>query len=96
MGWVYLLVEIDDIGVERYKIGITKNDPIKRVKQLQTGNANLISVLRSYQSDNYRRVEQWLHKKYSSLKTEASNEWRALQPEHVFHLLMIVKKLMKR
>jgi hypothetical protein len=36
MGYVYLLLQIDFDGNESYKIGITKNDPNKRVKQLQT------------------------------------------------------------
>lgn len=36
MGYVYLLLETDKDGNERHKIGITKNWPEKRVKQLQT------------------------------------------------------------
>jgi hypothetical protein len=36
MGYVYLFLEVDKEGNEAYKIGITKNEPIKRVKQLQT------------------------------------------------------------
>ena len=87
MGFVYLLLEIDRSNNETYKIGITKKDPNIRVKQLQTGNPNTISVIRSYQSDNYNKVEQWLHKKYGSFKTEADNEWRALKPEHVFSFI---------
>ena len=35
MGYVYLFLEIDSAGQETYKIGITKNDPNKRIKQLQ-------------------------------------------------------------
>jgi hypothetical protein len=36
MGYVYLLFCVNKDGSEGYKIGITKNDPNKRVKQLQT------------------------------------------------------------
>ena len=36
MGYVYLLLCVESNGVEHHKIGITKNPPIKRVKQLQT------------------------------------------------------------
>lgn len=36
MGYVYLLLETDKNGDERYKIGITKNPVEKRIKQLQT------------------------------------------------------------
>ena len=48
MGYVYLILEIDKNGEETYKIGITKNDPIKRQKNLQTGNPNKIQVLNFY------------------------------------------------
>lgn len=36
MGYVYLILEVDKNGDERHKIGISKNDPNKRNKQLQT------------------------------------------------------------
>ena len=50
MGYVYLLLQTDIDGHESHKIGITKNDPKLRVKQLQTGNPNKISLLRQYES----------------------------------------------
>lgn len=82
MGYIYLFIEVDNNGDETYKIGITKNDPIKRTKQLQTGNPRLISVLKSYESDNYLKIERLLHRKYFN-KTEARNEWRNLTNEEV-------------
>ena len=86
MGYVYLLLQLDFEGNESYKIGITKNDPNKRLKQLQTGNPNKISLHRKYESKNYLKVEQWLHRKYQG-KTEAKNEWRILTDEQVFSFL---------
>lgn len=86
MGYVYLMLQIDFEGTESYKIGITKNDPILRCKQLQTGNPNKISVHRMYESKNYLKVEQWLHRKYQT-RTEAKNEWRTLTNEQVFSFL---------
>lgn len=83
MGYVYLFLEVDNEGVETYKIGITKNDPNKRIKQLQTGNPRKISLIKFYQSENYLKVERWLHKKYFN-KTEAENEWRSLSDEEIF------------
>jgi len=80
MGYVYLFLEIDSAGQETYKIGITKNDPNKRIKQLQTGNPRKIELLKTYSSENYLKVEKWLHRKYS-MKTEAENEWRSLTNE---------------
>ena len=86
MGYVYLLLQIDFDGNESYKIGITKNDPILRCKQLQTGNPNKISVHRKYETKNYLKVERWLHRKYQT-RTEAKNEWRTLTDEQVFSFL---------
>ena len=86
MGYVYLMLQIDFEGTESYKIGITKNDPQLRMKQLQTGNPNKISVHRMYESKNYLKVERWLHRKYQT-RTEAKNEWRTLTYEQVFSFL---------
>ena len=86
MGYVYLLLQLDFEGNESYKIGITKNEPNLRVKQLQTGNPNKISLHRKYESKNYLKVERWLHRKYQT-KTEAKNEWRTLTDEQVFSFL---------
>lgn len=86
MGYVYLLLQLDFEGNESYKIGITKNDPNKRVKQLQTGNPNKISLHKKYESKNYLKVERWLHRKYQT-RTEAKNEWRTLTYEQVFSFL---------
>ena len=87
MGYVYLLLQTDIDGHESHKIGITKNDPKFRVKQLQTGNPNKISLLNQYVTDNYLKVEQWLHRKHSSSKSEAKNEWRMLTDEQVFSFI---------
>lgn len=86
MGYVYLFMELDSEGNETFKIGITKNDPAKRIKQLQTGNPRTIRLVKFYQSQNYLKVERWLHRKYQ-LKTEAENEWRSLSNEEIlsFH-----------
>jgi hypothetical protein len=82
MGYVYLFLEVDAEGNEAIKIGVTKNDPNKRIKQLQTGNSRKISFLKSYSTDNYLKVERYLHKKHNT-KTEAENEWRTLTSEEV-------------
>jgi len=91
MGYVYLLLEVDKDGNERHKIGITKNDPELRVKQLQTGNPAKISLLKFYESENHLKVERWLHKQYQS-KTEADNEWRSLSNEEVITFEATCKK----
>ena len=87
MGYVYLLLQTDIDGHESHKIGITKNDPKKRQKILQTGNPNKITLLKQYESKNYLKVEQWLHRKHSGSKSEAKNEWRMLSDEQVFSFI---------
>lgn len=83
IGYVYLLLEVDKDGCERHKIGFTKNNPNKRLKQLSTGNSNVISVLNQFETPNYKHVEKWLHRKFSKQKTEAKNEWFTLTNEQV-------------
>ena len=45
MGYVYLLLQTDIDGHESHKIGITKNDPELRVKQLQTFHKSMIFII---------------------------------------------------
>jgi hypothetical protein len=87
MGFVYLLLSINDYGEEVYKIGVTKRNVDTRIRELQTGNPNKISVLRVYESDNYLKVERWMHRKHFDSKTEAKNEWRNLTNEQIITFL---------
>jgi|APCry1669192269_1035402.scaffolds.fasta_scaffold12502_3 hypothetical protein len=93
MGYVYLLLETDKDGNERHKIGFTKNHPEKRVKQLKTGNSNIISLLNFYQSTNYKRIEHWLHGDFANQKTQADNEWFMLTNEDVIGFIDKCKKI---
>lgn len=87
MGYVYLLLEVDKHGNERHKIGFSKNHPEKRVKQLQTGNSNVITLLNLYETSNYQKLEKWLHGIFSNQKTEANNEWFTLSNHQVTHFI---------
>lgn len=87
MGYVYLLLSVSPDNVETHKIGITKRDINKRISELQTGNPNKITLLKQYESKNYLKVEQWLHRKHSGSKSEAKNEWRMLSDEQVFSFI---------
>jgi hypothetical protein len=86
-GYIYLLVQIDQEGNELHKIGISKNHPEARVKQLQTGNPNQIRLLSFYESVNYKKVEQFIHSRYSLNKTLANNEWFILANEQVMSFI---------
>ncbi len=91
MGYVYLILEVNQHGEEFHKIGITKLDITRRLKQLQTGNPNEISILNYYESDDYKLVERWLHSRYSAQKTLATNEWFKLSNEQVLAFLKTCK-----
>lgn len=93
MGYVYLLLEVNQHGEEHHKIGISKNEPEKRLKQLQTGNPNRIDILKFYESKNYKRIERWLHSKFINKKTLAENEWFKLNDEDIFEFEESCKKI---
>ncbi len=86
MGYLYLIVDWGS-DPERYKIGITKNDVEKRLKQLQTGASSELVLLRTYESDNYRKIERWFHRKYSSYATDGGKEWFQLPNDDVLNFI---------
>jgi hypothetical protein len=73
MGYVYLVEIIPNEGELFYKIGVTKNEVSKRIKQLQTGTPYQIKLVNSYKTDNYFYVEKILHRQYNHVKLV--NEW---------------------
>ena len=92
MGYLYLLLEVDKDGNERHKIGITKRNVDIRCKELQTGNSNVISLLKTYETNNYIKLEKWLHGNFHSQKTEADNEWFTLTDDQVTNFIAECKK----
>jgi hypothetical protein len=92
-GHVYLLAEVDQNGQEKYKIGVTKNNPSERVSKLKTGNSNDLFLIRSYESENYRKIERWLHKKYSSQRTLSQNEFFYLENSQVINFIEDCKQI---
>ena len=55
------------------KIGYTKNDVRKRLKQLQTSNPNRLFLLGYVEGD--KNDEKMLHKKFSSSIVRINGEW---------------------
>ena len=93
MGFVYLIVQIDSDGMECHKIGISKNNPEIRLKNLKTGNSNQLRIINTYESDNYRKIERWLHRKYYNSKTLADNEFFNLTNEQVLSFIDDCKEI---
>jgi len=92
-GYVYLLLKVSKSGEESYKVGVSKNDPLKRVKQLQTGNEAVIHLLKYFETEYYNKLEKMLHFRYISYKTEANNEWFELPAEEVLNFIDSCKDL---
>lgn len=73
-----------------YKIGIAKN-PEKRIKQLQTGNAEKLVLKHKYETEYFRQIEKYWHSMYSIDKKEG--EWFGLTLEHEMRFLTECKKV---
>lgn len=74
MRYVYLIRGNDS----NYKIGITKN-PKQRLKQLQTGNSDTLTLIETYQSEYASKIESSLHNQYNHVRNEG--EWFDLSIE---------------
>ena len=80
MGYVYLIGEKENPG--RYKIGSTRaNDVNKRLKQLQTGNANELYIKDSYETDYPFKVEKMLHNQFKL--SSIAGEWFELSENDI-------------
>lgn len=56
-----------------YKIGRTKRDPIKRLKELKTANSQELNLVSFFESKWGPRIEVNLHRKFKQYKCEG--EW---------------------
>lgn len=87
MSKIYL---INQYGTDKYKIGTTKNTN-KRKKQLQTGNADELVVVRIFETEHPFNLEKLLHLKYSNKL--CIGEWFELTDNDVFCFMDICSKL---
>lgn len=79
MGYIYL---IEDSNNNTYKIGVTKGDPEKRLKKLQTGNSSKLEIKYLYEYEYPYRLETMLHTYYKSCNE--LNEWFSLDNPNEF------------
>ena len=77
MGVIYLLTNNND----QYKIGITKYDGKKRIKNLQTGNGDTIEVINEFKSKYNNKIEGALHRKYGIKRLKG--EWFQLEKKDI-------------
>lgn len=64
-----------------YKIGWTKRDPNKRLKELKTGNSQELSLIDVFESKWGPRIESNLHRHYHNFRCEG--EWFKLETDQV-------------
>ena len=90
MGIVYLL-KSDNGDCDLYKIGITKYKAEKRIKALQTGNGNDITVVETFESKYNNKIERALHRQH--VLKRARGEWFELTNEDVKNFLINCQQL---
>ena len=83
---VYLISALDkDVLIDNenivYKIGITKQEKDKRLKQLSTGNDKDLKIVYEFKSDYPFKLEGVLHRYFQSKKI--NKEWYKLNTEDV-------------
>lgn len=79
-GYVYLIADENN---QVYKIGASRSSALKRMKQLQTGNANELKVVTKYYCNYPYRLESILHNRFSHKKV--LNEWYSLSIDEVLN-----------
>lgn len=73
-----------------YKIGITKGDPLKRLKCLNTGNSHKLEMVKVFHSKWGTKIEKMLHRKWKHLQT--NGEWFELSAEEVKNFITECQK----
>lgn len=84
-GYVYLIRN----NSFEYKIGMTKQNVNKRLKQLQTGNSQDLLLVKFLLVENYKKVEKSLHNHFSNKRI--NREWFNLNKKDVKKFEMFAK-----
>jgi hypothetical protein len=87
MKYVYL-IRSEESGM--YKVGVSKH-PKKRIKQLQTGNGEELTLIESFPSNFPHKVETALHNGYAPDKKRG--EWFMLGIEQEFNFISDCAKI---
>ena len=86
--YVYILKTSDDV----YKIGVAK-DVESRVRQLQTGSVEEITLVNKFLSEFPFKIESTLHRKYNS--NRINGEWYYLTEENLNSFINDCEKMEK-
>ena len=74
-----------------YKIGITKREVKKRIKELKTGNPATLNIINVFESKWASKIEANLHKRF--YKNHINGEWFSLEPEIISNFNEICKEI---
>lgn len=89
MAFVYLIGEEND-GL-KYKIGCTKQTNIeKRLKALQTGNPNKLTLINYFETETPYKLEKMLHTHFKGRQT--LNEWFDLETTDIDNFTSLCKQ----
>ena len=91
MAYVYIIGDSGQDGV--FKIGVTRGNVEKRIKQLQTGNGEEIYLVNYYETDYPFFVERLLHQKLSV--KQKKNEWFTLDINDITNFKTHCKEIEK-
>nr|WP_044200987.1 GIY-YIG nuclease family protein [Oscillochloris trichoides] len=86
-GYIYIIKEINE---DYYKIGLTKDEPMKRLKQLQTGNVRTLKLVAYFYVKNTRKVESFLHAFLGVYHVRG--EWFSIPEYEVSNLIRFIEK----
>lgn len=84
------LISAQHSDVFYYKIGWTKRDPKKRLKELKTGNSQELELVGVFESKWGPIIESILHKHFNQFRCEG--EWFKLDLEQVSQFLELCQK----
>lgn len=87
VGYIYIIKEID---TNYHKVGLTKDEPIKRLTQLQTGNPRVLKIVAYFTVSNTRKIESLLHSILG--KYHVMNEWFLLSDDKRQSLIAYIER----
>lgn len=87
VGTVYLLC---DPSTNLFKIGMTRSNVGKRIKELQTGNSCEIHMVKKFDTEIPSFIETSLHKHF--LSKHSLNEWYELDVDDITNFEEICSK----
>ena len=92
---VYLISALDkEVIIDDeilYKIGVTKQEKNKRLKQLSTGTVKELNIVKEYFTEQPYKIENVLHRMFSNKRI--NKEWFALDKDDVINFLSICEKI---